>query len=198
MTIEREVKAVVPDPAVVRARLLAAGAIPGFRGMMTDRRFDQGGALLERDEVLRVRRYRAAAGAERAVVAWKGPVSVDGGHKLRREIEVTTPDGDAAVALVEALGYRPVHAIDRYVEYFSVAGATVRLEWYPRMDVLVEVEGDPGAIDRAVAATGLAPAAFTADALAEFERRYQARTGRPAAAAVAALGGEPPSWEGIG
>jgi adenylate cyclase class IV len=197
VTVEREVKAVAPDPAAVRARLLAAGAVPRFRGMMLDRRFDAAGALTARDEVLRVRRYRSNDGRERAVLAWKGPVSVDGGHKLRREHEVTTADGEAAAALVAALGYAPVHAIDRYVEYYDVEGAVVRLEWYPRMDALIEVEGGADSIERAIAATGVPREAFTAEALLAFQQRFELRTGRPAAVTVEQLGDEAPSWEGI-
>lgn len=191
--IEREVKAVVDHPETLRCRLGEAGRL-SFAGRMEDRRYDCDNRLTAVDQVLRLRRYRATDGGERAVVGWKGPVSVSEGHKLRAEHEISTPDAASAAALLEALGYHEVHAIDRYVEYYEVAGATVRLEWYPRMDVLVEVEGSPETIEKAMAATGLPREAFSADALTDFVGRYQARTGQPAAVALGELGGEEPAW----
>src|SRR2546426_5915111 len=38
----------------------------------------------------------------------------------------------------------------------SLGQAVLRLEWYPAMDVLLEVEGEPSEIEHAIAATGLA------------------------------------------
>lgn len=192
--IELELKAVVPDPDLLQARLAAAGAVAGFRGFMADRRFDRDGGLGARDEVLRIRRYTADDGGTRAVLGWKGPATVVEGYKRRVEHELTTPDGAEAEALVRALGYEPVHAIDRRVAYWDLAGAVVRLEWYPRMDCLVEVEGRPEDIERAVAATGLPREGFSAEPLALFVARYEARTGHAAAVSMAALGGAAPSW----
>lgn len=191
--IELELKAVVPDPPALRRRLASAGAVPGFAGLMHDRRFDRGGELLGRDEVLRTRRY-VEPGGDRVRVSWKGPVSVDRGYKRRRELEYEVAGAGSAEAVFEALGYRVVEAIDRYVEYFALDAATLRLEWYPRMDVLLEVEGTPEAIERAVAASGLPREAFSADALVAFVARWEARERRRAATAVAALGDEPPTW----
>ena len=70
--IELEVKAVVSDPAGLRQRLLAAGAVPGFRGLMADRRFDRGQTLMSRDEVLRIRRFESDDGTVNfpCVVPW--------------------------------------------------------------------------------------------------------------------------------
>jgi hypothetical protein len=63
------------------------------------------------------------------------------------------------------------------------------------MDVLVEVEGAPEAIERAIQATGLPRETFSAEMLVDFVRRYDAREARPAVLAVAGLGGERPPWE---
>lgn len=117
MAEELELKSVVPDPSPVRERLIAAGAVPGFRGLMEDRRYDRNGALLE------------------------------------------------------ALGYAVVHAIDRRVEVYRLAGATLRLEWFPRMDL------------------------FSPDPLTEFVRRFEPRAGRAAVLALAGMAGDRPDWE---
>ena len=74
MPDELELKAVIPDPDALRARLLAAGAVERFRGRMSDRRYDRpGGELARRDEVLRVRSYHHPDGRITAVLGWKGP-----------------------------------------------------------------------------------------------------------------------------
>ncbi len=88
-----------------------------------------------------------------------------------------------------------MYTVDRRVETWSLAGAVLRLEWYPRMDVLLEVEGAPASIEAAIAATGIPRAAFTADALIDFVQRYEPRAGRAAVLAVADLEGEPPGWD---
>jgi adenylate cyclase class IV len=197
MAQELELKTVVAEPASLRARLLAAGAQLTFRGVMEDRRYDRDGALLARDEVLRIRRFIGAGGASEAELTWKGRTrrSADG-YKLREELSCRIAAGaDAVGPIVEALGYRVSQAIDRYVELYQLAGAVLRVEWYPRMDVLLEVEGSPAAIEAAVAASGLPRAGFTAEMLTDFVQRYDARGGKRAALAVADLAGEPPAWE---
>lgn len=191
--IEREIKAKVTDPAAVIARLGASGATLEFRGMMSDRRFDRDGVLTAMDEVLRVRRYQPEGRETRTVVGWKGPVSVERGAKVRREIEVEVEAEGDIDGLLVGLGYRVAHAIDRFVEIYRVGEAVVRLEWYPRMDVLVEVEGSEPAIDAAVAVVGIPRQAFSADPLTAFVARHQAAGGRPALS-LAELGDGKPSW----
>jgi predicted adenylyl cyclase CyaB len=182
---ELELKAVVPDPDAFRDRLRAAGAVPQFLGRMTDLRYDRGGELATRDEVLRVRIFHHPDGAE-AIVAWKGPTtrSADG-YKLREEIELPVSRGVAEPGrLLAALGYQPIHAVERDVEVYRLGDATVRLETYPRMDVLLEIEGEPAAIERAIAATGIPRNEFTAESLAEFTQRFEQRSGQTAVLAT--------------
>ncbi len=179
MPVELELKTIVPDPAVLRERLAAAGARPAFRGLMEDRRYDRDGQLTARDEVLRVRRFLRADGVITAELTW-----------CRIE-----PGSDPPGRIVEALGYTVVQAIDRWVELFELGGAVLRVEWYPRMDVLLEVEGPPEAIETAIRATGLPREGFSAEVLLDFVRRYDARGSRLAALTLAELGDERPAWE---
>ena len=186
----------VADPDSVRQRLLAAGAQPGFAGLMLDRRFDRGGELLARDEVLRLRVFRNADGAETFHLGWKGPTGVTpDGYKARRELEYELePSGPPPHELLEALGYMESLRIDRYVEYFHLAGTAVRLEWYPRMDVLMEIEGEREGIEAAREASGIPRAEFTAEPLALFAARFAARTGQAPVLALDLPGAEPPAW----
>jgi len=185
---ELELKAVIPDPDALRARLLAAGAAVRFRGRMSDRRYDRpGGELTLRDQVLRVRTCHHTDGHTTALMGWKGPVERSPeGYKRRAEIElpVGARDGGGPHALFSALGYEVVNAIDRDVEVYDLTGATVRIERYPRMDALLEIEGRPDAIERAVETTGIPRAEFTADSLTEFVRRYELRSGQQAVLAL--------------
>jgi predicted adenylyl cyclase CyaB len=195
---ELELKAVVSDPSAVRARLRAAGAVPRFMGRMTDLRYDRAGELASRDEVLRVRTFHRPDGDE-AILAWKGPTTRSPeGYKLRDEIELPIPSaaGDPG-RLLTALGYRPVHAVDREVEVYRLGAATVRLESYPHMDVLLEVEGEPAAIEQAIAASGIPRSEFTADPLAEFVRRFEERSGKAAVLATSPVTPAPSRTAGV-
>lgn len=196
---ELEVKARVEDPAALERVLVDAGAQLVFRGTMIDRRYDHRGeggtgTLSKQDEVLRLRIYQPAApgSAASGVLSWKGPVSVRNGYKHREEREARVADPDEARAILERLGYDVVMRIDRTVAEYRLGGASVRIERYPAMDVLVEVEGAPAAIERAVAATGLARERFLPEALPYFVADYEARTGRRARIAADASPPLPP------
>lgn len=188
---EFELKAVVDDADALRARLMGANAVPLFAGELTDRRYDSGdGALGALDHMLRVRTYRARGGAERSVLDWKGPTEFVDGYKVREES--TTEVGDASVldGILTALGFTVVRTIDRTIESFALDGATLRIEDYPRLDTLLEVEGAPESIERAIARTGIAREAFTAERLPAFVRRFEARSGTRAALSQRELAGE--------
>lgn len=192
---ELELKAVVPDAEALRAALAACGAPRRFAGRLRDRRFDRDGQLGAADEVLRVRRYEGVDGSAREELGWKGPTSVaEGGYKSREELETHTNGGVAVETILRALRFEVVHAIDRHVEYYEVEGAVVRLEWYPDADTLVEVEGDPSAIERAIGATGLPRDGFSADPLTAFAERFAQREGRPARLALQSDHERPAHW----
>ena len=181
MADELEVKARIEDPEAVERALVNAGAELVFSGEMIDRRFDQGGRLESRDEVLRLRLYRPANGAPaHGVLGWKGPTSQRGGYRHREEIETPVADADAALAVLDRLGYTVTLRIDRTISQYRLDGAVIRLERYPAMDTLLEVEGPPTAIERAIAATGLPRDRFLPQSLPYFVAAYERRTGRRA------------------
>lgn len=196
MATELEVKAVVADPDAIRRALDAAGARLDFAGLMRDRRFDRDGAHGGRDEVVRVRVWEAdEVSHRRAEVAWKGPTTRSAaGYKQRQEVEFGTDDGTQAVRFLEALGYQAVEAIDRYVEVRDLRGTMARLEWYPRMDVLLEIEGTPDGIESLVEILGIPRDQCLSDSLTQFAARYTVRTGTPAIIAEADLAGAAPGW----
>lgn len=177
---ELELKARVDDPAALEAALVRAGAELVFRGEMLDRRYDRGGELEARDEVLRLRVYRPARGLPYGVLGWKGPVSVRDGYKHREEHEARVQSPEEILVMMERLGYDVVLRIDRRIAEYRLSEAMVRLEWYPTMDVLVEVEGEPDAIERATRATGVPRSEFLPEALPHFVAAFEQRTGAKA------------------
>ena len=180
MPREVELKSVVDDIDASRRRLEAAGAQLTFEGRLEDRRYDEAdGRLGDADQMLRVRSFEGADGG-RATLEWKGPTRYEDGYKVREEISVEAADAASVHALLERLGYEVAVEIDRHVAQYMLDGATIRFERYPRMDVLVEVEGPPEAIERAIEALGIPRQRFTADRLATFMARFEARTGNRA------------------
>ena len=180
MPREVELKAVVENVDACRSRLEAAGAQMTFDGRLEDRRYDTADHRLgDADQVLRVRSSSDAEGP-RAALEWKGPTRYEHGYKVREEISASTRDAAAIASILERLGYAVTSQIDRDVVQYVLGDAAIRFERYPSMDVLVEVEGSPEAIERAVEALGIPRDAFSADRLATFMARFEARTGRRA------------------
>ena len=89
--------------------------------------------------------------------------------------------------ILDRLGYEVTVAIDREIVQYDLDGAMIRFERYPRMDDLVEVEGEPKQIERAIVVLGLPRSGFRADRLSEFARRFEVRTGLTAAVSDEAL-----------
>jgi len=187
--LEVELKSVVDDLARRRAAVEAAGAVLVFSGRLEDRRYDTSDrTLTTRDHVLRVRVYRDAH-AVRAELDFKGPMRREDGYKMREEIDAHVADPDALIAILGRLGYEVTIAIDREIFQYELDGAMIRFERYPRMDDLVEVEGHPDRIERAIKALGLPRDGFLTDRLPDFVRCFEERTGTRAAVSHAALAG---------
>jgi adenylate cyclase class IV len=190
---EVELKAVLDSWRDRSIRLERAGATRVFFGRIEDRRFDTPErSLAARDIVLRLRTYRGADGS-RAELEYKGATAYEDGYKVRDEVGSTVSDPEAVARILSGLGYTITRAIDREIEQWEIEGASVRFERYPRMDDLVEVEGAPDTIERAIAALGISRNAYTAERLTDFAMRYEARTGQRAALSDAELGANAPA-----
>ena len=179
--LEVELKAVVDDLAERKRKVEAAGASLSFEGKISDRRYDFAShELTGRDEVLRTRRYQSR-GPTRTYLDWKGPAEMRDGYKMREEITVPVEDFDSLEKILEKLGLQLTWEIDREIAQYQLAGAVIRFETYPRMDVLVEVEGEPDAIESAIEAMGLPRGMFTSERLPDFVESFEHRTGVRAA-----------------
>jgi adenylate cyclase class IV len=175
---ETEVKAVVDDLAKRRRLVEQGGGILEKEGYLQDRRWDDAAERISgRDHVLRTRVFTSRGNVE-ATIEWKGPTRVRDGYKLREEIGTPVGDATALIEIMERLGMQVTRTIDREIAQFKLHGATVRFESYPRMDILVEVEGTTEQIEQAIAIIGIPRAEYTADSLVEFMARYEQRTGK--------------------
>ena len=187
---EVELKAVVDDLGARRARIQRAGATLAFEGKLRDQRYDvDSRELSQRDEVLRVRSYQSRD-TTRTVLDWKGPTETQDVYKVREEISTPVENLKALTSILEQLGFRPIREIDRQIVQYELGGASIRFETYPRMDTLVEVEGEPEAIEGAIAALGMARGEFTSERLPDFVARFEQRTGVQAAICDRELDGD--------
>lgn len=176
--------------AEARRRLERAGGDLQYEGRLEDRRYDTPDrALALRDHVLRLRVYRDGD-SQRCSLDFKGPTGYADGFKVRDEHSVGADDPAALAQILEALGYIITREIDREIALYTVHGATVRFERYPRMDILVEVEGEPTAIERAIATLGMPREGFTTGRLPDFVLAYESRTGQRAAICDRELDGD--------
>jgi predicted adenylyl cyclase CyaB len=179
--LEVELKAVVVDPAATRKQLEKAGAKLAYEGRLVDRRYDiESRELADRDEVLRVRRYERGDSAK-TFLDWKGRTETRGAYKIREEISTLVDDFAAIELILDKVGFVVTMEIDRDIAQYQLGAATIRFEVYPRMDVLVEVEGEPDAIEQAIVALGMSRGEFTSERLATFVSRFEKRTGVRAA-----------------
>jgi predicted adenylyl cyclase CyaB len=187
---EVELKAVVDDLGLRRKKLESAGAELTFDGRLSDKRYDTPAReLFQRDEVLRVRRYESSESVQ-THVDWKGPTDSAGAYKVREEISTVVDDFRGLTAILEKLGYVMTREIDRQIMQYRFGGATVRFEVYPRMDILVEIEGEPPVIELAIEALGMLRGEFTTERLAAFVARFEQRTGVQAAISERELTGD--------
>lgn len=177
------------EAEAARRRLVSAGATLVYEGRLEDRRYDMPDkSLALRDHVLRLRVYRGTRVT--TSLDFKGPTGYADGFKVREELSVAADDPVALARILEALGYVITREIDREIVQYSLAGATVRFERYPRMDILIEVEGAPDAIEAAIAALDLPRARFTAERLPDFTLKFESRTGQRAALCDRELDGD--------
>lgn len=178
---EVELKAVVDDLGVRRKKVEEAGGSLSFEGKISDHRYDFASRELSaQDEVLRVRRYQSTQ-TTKTFLDWKGPTEFRDVYKVREEITTPVEDCDSLEQILLHLGLELISEIDREIAEYQIRGATVRFETYPRMDVLVEVEGEPAAIESAIEALGMARGTFTNHRLTDFVADFEHRTGVRAA-----------------
>ncbi len=187
---EVELKSVVDDLDARRVVVEKAGGHLVFRGRLIDVRYDtESEDLIRRDHVLRLRVYASEVGRE-GHLDWKGETRYEEGYKVREEISTSVGDPVVLASILVSLGFRVIREIEREISQYTLDGATIRFERYPRMDDLVEVEGNPESIEKAIEAIGLPRQGFSTARLADFIAQYEERTGNRAAVSSREFTGE--------
>jgi adenylate cyclase class 2 len=164
---EIEVKLPATDLSAVRSRLAAAGGtrVAPAHAESNDLYDDAEGALVRSGRTLRLRRANG-----RALLTFKGPARYENGAKVREEREVEVSDASEAEALLAGLGFSRRFRYEKRREAWDWSGCALALDETPIGD-FVEVEGEPTAIRKVVAALGLDFAEAIPYSYAELYRR---------------------------
>lgn len=173
---EVELKSVVDDLPLRRGHVEDAGGRLRFAGTMVDRYYTREAGWDGGAGRLRLRTYQAPAGGW-AELTWKGHARMERGYKVREELNTRVEDEAVLRRILERMGFSESERVTREIAWYVFGEATLRFEQFPRMDLLVEVEGTPEAIEQAILAAGIPREQFTAEPLEVFIRRFEARTG---------------------
>ena len=142
MANEIEAKMKVESFDAVRRWLEEIGARRVGKVLETNTFFDTpDGRLVREGKGLRVRHSRDdETGQQRHVVTFKGPPH-KGELKIREEIEFTPDDGEAAAALLQAIGFEVVLSFEKRRETWERDDCEVVLDELPILGLFVEIEG---------------------------------------------------------
>jgi len=148
---EVEVKLPATDLADVRRRLEELGAtLEEERHDESNDLFDDAaGSLAGSGRALRLRRAQG-----RGILTFKGAARFTQGVKSREERETVVGEPGEMEAILERLGFRRKFRYEKRREEWRFSDCDVALDETPIGD-FVEIEGDPAAIRKAVAALAL-------------------------------------------
>jgi len=147
---ELEVKFYLSRRKELEAKLDTLGQMSAPRVYEVNLRFDTPDlSLTANGNLLRLRRDTKTR------ITYKGGGSVEGGARLRQELEFTVSDFETAKALFEALGYQVYTMYEKYRTTYMLGNVEVDLDEMPTGDFL-EIEGPDGeSIQRAAQQLGL-------------------------------------------
>jgi adenylate cyclase class 2 len=149
---ELEVKFFITRPERLHSRLEALCArLEQPRTHEINLRFDTPGLdLLKSGRLLRLRQDSAVH------ITYKGPGQVEGGARLRQELEFTASDFEMARAVIEALGYVVMMMYEKQRATYALGNVLVTLDEMP-YGSFAEIEGPDGeSIQQAASQLGLA------------------------------------------
>lgn len=154
---ETEIK--LPAASVAAARRLLHSA--GFR--VQKRRVFEDNTVFDTPE-LRLRKasslLRLREAGRKAIVTFKGK-PVESKHKSREELEVEVSDGETMRVIAGRLGFEPVFRYQKYrTEYKQPSRAGIATLDETPIGVYLELEGQPGWIDRTARRLGYSEADY--------------------------------------
>jgi adenylate cyclase class 2 len=137
----------------------ALEGIEGLGARLVRGRGFEDNLLFERDQeplkpvgkLLRLRRDGPAA-----LLTFKSPVPGTHAYKVRNEEETLVDDPAALEKILAGLGFHPSYRYQKYRTVFDLDGLEISLDETP-LGCFVELEGEPGSIDRVAALLGFSP-----------------------------------------
>lgn len=148
--LEVEIKLPVEDLEKMVQQLRDAGAEP-----VTARAFEDNFVLDFPDSRLRdnriMLRLRLAEGG--GLVTVKQEIEGQRDYKVRRETETRVADGAGLLATLQAAGFTTIYRYQKYRRLFRAGDLVITLDELP-LGFFLELEGEPGDIDRFAALLG--------------------------------------------
>jgi adenylate cyclase, class 2 len=174
---EIEVKFRITDLSALTARLMSEG----FR-LITPRTHEMNtlydladSGLRNRGALLRLRQY-----GDRWTVTYKDQPTVQGRHKMRREIETLVENGPALAQILEALGYQPRFSYEKFRTEWADGSGHMVIDETP-VGNFGEIEGAPEWIDEAAGRLNIAHDQYITLSYSELFAEWKQRTGSHAA-----------------
>ena len=158
MSLEREIKLRFDSAETARTMVVALGATPlRSRRLQEDALLDTAeGRLAARRAVLRVRHEGG-----HSLLTFKGAPQ-PGPMKLREEVETVVADGQALMAILQALGLSVCFRYEKYREEFALEDVVIAIDETP-VGVFVEIEGCEAGITTMARALGRRPSDYIVD-----------------------------------
>ncbi|MGC4050278.1 MAG: class IV adenylate cyclase [Paludibaculum sp.] len=166
---ETEVKLAVASAEAALQVLTKAGfAAAHERAFEANMLLDTPGSeLMHTRRLLRLRDFRGET-----ILTFKGPPEA-GPHKTRPEVETCVADANAALAILNGLGYATVFRYEKYRTTFARAGEPGHavLDETP-IGVFLELEGEAGWIDKTAVELGFTPGHYILKSYGSLFREY--------------------------
>jgi adenylate cyclase, class 2 len=170
---EIEIKFKVVDGRALAERLASAGfSQVTARTHEINTLYDlPGGRLRRRGALLRVRQY-----GPRWTITYKDRSQVrPGRHKSRREIETVVHDGQALATILEAVGFAPSFAYEKFRSEWSDGTGHVVVDETP-IGNFGEIEGPPQWIDLVARRLGISKSQYITESYAELFLAWKRKT----------------------
>jgi adenylate cyclase class 2 len=171
---EIEVKFKIADIGALTAGLESAGfqLITGRTHEMNTLYDRPGQPLRRRGALLRIRNY-----GSKWTVTFKDRSQVQPGrHKSRREIETPVNNGQALAQILEALGFKPGFAYEKFRSEWTDGTGHVVIDETP-IGNFGEIEGPPVWIDAVAGRLGISKKQYITQSYAELFLKWKKQTG---------------------
>jgi adenylate cyclase, class 2 len=172
---EVEIKLRIDHPSAIESRLKNAGA-----RLLHPREFEDNQlydfpdfSLKTKGAMLRLRIQDRGS-----VLTYKEAPRVEGGAKVRDEMEVSVSSGETGAGILAKLGMRPLFRYQKYRAVYEYAELLVTVDETP-IGNFIELEGPKGLIDEMAAKLGYQPADYIVKSYLALYQEHLKQRGLP-------------------